>query len=191
MKVVGVVGSARVGGNTELLLQEALSVCSEAGIETRLIRLSDKRIQDCRGCQHCKKTGECVQRDDVAAIFEELVQADAFILGSPVYFGSVSGRMKCLINRIGYLAGAKGRPFTRKVGGGVVVARRAGMTFALMELNHFFLHQGMIVPGSSYWNVALGREPGDVLADNEGMQIVRDFAANIVWLLQHLVKEGN
>jgi multimeric flavodoxin WrbA len=187
MRVVGVAGSTREGGNTVRAVQEALAVCEEHGLSTQLIDLADKRIADCRVCGHCRRNpGECAQDDDVVPIYKELKQAAAIILASPVYYGSVTGKMKSLINRIGWLSGSEGRVFERKVAGAIVVGRRAGHLFAFSELNNFFLHQGMIVPGASYWNVAMGREPGEILGDAEGMATVRNFAANLAWLVKKL-----
>lgn len=189
MKVVGIAGSTRAKGNTLLLVEEALAVCRSEGLETQLITLADKRIEDCKVCLHCRrKPGECAQDDDVPAIYRDLKAASAFILASPVYFGSVTGKVKALIDRIGWLSSSEGRVFERKVGGGIVVGRRAGHVFAFNELNNFFLHQGMIVPGASYWNVAVGREPGEVAADDEGLATVRSFAANVAWLVKKIAE---
>ncbi|MBC7347823.1 MAG: flavodoxin family protein [Clostridia bacterium] len=185
MKVVGVVGSTRLQGNTLFLTQEALAVCRAEGLETQLITLADKKVEDCQVCQHCQRQpGTCAQDDDVPAIYRELKTAAGLILASPVYYGSVTGKIKAFIDRIGWLSRSEGRVFERKVGGAIVVGRRAGHLFALHQLNNFFLHQGMIVPGASYWNVALAHEPGEVAADAEGLATVRNFAANLAWLVK-------
>ncbi|MGB9920023.1 MAG: flavodoxin family protein [Moorellales bacterium] len=189
MKVVGVAGSTRRNGNTVRVLEEVLAVCRQEGLETRLIDLSDKRIEDCRVCLYCRRhPGECAQEDDLPAIYQELKAADALVLASPVYYSSLTARMKAFIDRVGWLSGSEGRVFERKVGGGLVVGRRAGHIFALNELNNFFLHQGMILPGSTYWNVAFGREPGEVSADAEGMATARNFASNLAWLVKKLAQ---
>jgi multimeric flavodoxin WrbA len=94
--------------------------------------------------------------------------------------------MKAFIDRSGYLGIAQGRPFERKVGGAMVVGRRAGHNFTLAELLFFFLYHGMIVPGSTYWNVAFGRDAGEVLSDEEGLRTVREFAKNVCWLIKKL-----
>lgn len=184
MKIIGIVGSPRRNGNTDKLVRLFLDVCQEHGIEGELVSLADKIIYDCKGCGRCATTKECIQGDDVVRIFTQLQEADGFILASPVYFGSITGVMKSFINRIGMLGGANGRPFSRKVGGALVVGRRAGHNFALLELLSFCLHQGMIVPGSDYWNVAFGRQPGEVEKDAEGLGTVRSFAENVSWLLK-------
>ena len=189
MKAIGVCGSTRLQGNTEYLLNVALQVCRDQGIETELITLADKQVEDCQNCRHCRQVpGECAQKDDVPPIYAALKGSNAFILASPVYYASISGKMKCFIDRIGWLSSGEGRVFERKVGGGLVVARRAGFIFALHELHSFFLQQGMIVPGSTYWNLAIGREPGEVARDEEGIRTAQNFAANLAWLVEKLSK---
>jgi len=186
IRVLGIVGSPRVGGNTERLVAEALKVAGDEGAETELVRLADKEIKPCDGCLSCRKTGECRIEDDFKPIFDKMVEADGIILSSPVYFGSATPQIKALIDRAGYLSGAKGRVFENKVGGALVVARRAGQNFTFAQLLFFFLQQGMIVPGSTYWNIAFGKEKGEVTKDEEGMNTARNFAKKMVWLIKKL-----
>jgi len=184
IKVVGIVGSPRAEGNTELLVREALRAAEEQGAEVEVITLWDKEIKPCDACLSCRKTKECRIKDDFPQIFEKMVGADGIIIGSPVYFGSATPQVKALIDRAGYLSVARGRVFENKVGGPLVVARRAGQNFTLAELLFFFLHQGMIVPGSIYWNIAFGRERGEVMKDDEGVKTVRTFGERLVWLIK-------
>jgi multimeric flavodoxin WrbA len=186
IRVVGIVGSPRIGGNTERLLTEALKAAAEDGAEAELLRLAESEVKPCDACLSCRKTGECRIEDDFKPIFDKMVEADGIILGSPVYFGSATPQAKALIDRAGYLSVAKGRVFENKVGGPMVVARRAGQNFTLAQLLFFFLHQGMIVPGSTYWNIAFGREKGEVAKDEEGIQTARNFGKRIVWLIGRL-----
>ncbi len=186
IRILGIVGSPRVGGNTELFVAEALKVAAEDGAETELLRLAGREIKPCDACLSCKETGECRIKDDFAAVFEKMLGADGIILSSPVYFGSATPQIKALIDRAGYTSLAKGRVFENKVGGAMVVARRAGHNFALAELTFFFLHQGMIVPGSTYWNVAFGREKGEVVKDEEGLRTARNFGKKMTWLIKRI-----
>lgn len=181
--ILGIVGSPRVKGNTELLVAEALKAAAEAGAETELLRLADKEIKSCDACLSCRKTGECVIPDEFNSVFEKMMDADGIILSSPVYFGSATPEMKALMDRAGYLSIAKGRVLENKVGGAIVVARRAGQNFTFAQLLFFFLHQGMIVPGSTYWNIAFGREKGEVLEDAEGVMTVKNLGTKMVWLI--------
>jgi len=187
--VVGVSGSPRKDGNTDTILRHTLATLESHGILTEQVTLRGKRIEPCRACRHCRSTGECIIEDDVRPLFDKLAAADGFILAAPVYFSGAAGQMKCFIDRIGYLSGARGRVFERKVGAPMTVARRAGHNFALAEMLFLFLHQGMIVPGSTYWNVAFGMDPGDVMSDAEGLRTAENLAHNMAWVLERLSTE--
>lgn len=184
--ILGIVGSPRKQGNTELFVSEALKAAEGNGVETELVRLAGKEVKPCDACLSCRKTGECRVEDDFKFIFEKMVRADGIILATPVYFGSATPQIKALIDRTGYLSIAKGRVFENKVGGAMVVARRAGQNFAFAQLLFFFLHQGMIVPGSTYWNIAFGREKGEVSSDEEGLRTARNFGKKFVWLIKRI-----
>lgn len=186
IRILGIVGSPRVGGNTEQFVGEALATAKGEGAETELLRLADKEIKPCDACLSCRKTKECHVKDDLKPIFDKMVEADGIILASPVYFSSATPQIKALIDRAGYLSAAKGRVFENKVGGAMVVARRAGHNFTLAQLLFFFLQQGMIVPGSTYWNMAFGREKGEVTKDEEGMQTAKNFGKKMVWLIRKI-----
>lgn len=186
VEVIGIVGSPRKGGNTEILVDQALKAAEEEGAETELITLSDKEIKPCDGCNGCWKTKECHIKDDLIPIFEKILKADGLILASPVYFGSATPNIKALIDRVGYVGTARGRLLENKVGGPLVVARRAGQNFTFAQLSYFFFITGMIMPGSTYWNIAFGREKGEVSKDEEGIRTVRNFGKKIVWLIKKL-----
>jgi len=183
MKVVGIVGSTRLGGNTEILTNIALDEIKKEGIETELISLAGKKIEPCDGCRACLETGRCHFSDDFEQIYAKMVEADGIILASPVYYGAASPQIVGLISRF---YSKRDKPLRRKVGGPIVVARRAGQNFTFAQLMFFFMIQEMIVPGSSYWNVAFGRLKGDVLKDEEGTNTIKTFGKNIAWLLKKL-----
>ena len=186
IRILGIIGSPRVSGNTEFFVAEALWAAKEEGAETELLRLADREVNPCDGCLSCIKTGDCHVKDDFKPIFDKMVKADGIILASPVYFSSATPQIKALIDRAGYLSIAKGRVFENKVGGAMVVARRAGHNFTLAELLFFFLQQGMVIPGSTYWNVAFGDKKGEVTNDKEGLQTARNFAKKMVWLIKNI-----
>ena len=181
MKVVGIVGSARKGGNTELLTNVALEEIRKEGIETELISLVGKKIRACDGCGDCKETDKCRFRDDFEEVYAKVVEADGLILASPVYYGAASPQIVAFISRF---YSKHGKPLSRKVGGPIVVARRAGQNFTFAQLMFFFMIQEVIVPGSTYWNVAFGRRKGDALKDEEGVNTVKRFGQNLAWLLK-------
>ena len=187
MKTIAICGSPRANGNTELLLKRCLSKLEESGIGTELIRLHGKKIHGCSACGVCKKTqdGTCaIKNDDFAPIFEAMKSADIIVVGSPVYYGSAVPEMMALLARAGYVSGSIGGIFARKLGGPIVVARRAGQNFTFAQLMYWFFINGMVVPGSSYWNIAFGREAGEVANDAEGLATIDKFAENLAWLAE-------
>jgi multimeric flavodoxin WrbA len=185
MKIIGIVGSPRPGGNTEMLTRTALEEISKEGIETELISLAGKKIAPCDACGSCRKTGKCHIEDDFEQVYSKMDEANGIILSTPVYFGAATPQMTSLISRCYAYRGAK-RPFENKVGGPIVVARRAGHNFTFAQLMFFFMISGMIVPGSTYWNVAFGREKGDVAKDEEGINTVRHFGKKLAWLAKKI-----
>jgi multimeric flavodoxin WrbA len=112
--------------------------------------------------------------------------ADAILLGSPTYFADVSSEMKALMDRCGMVSRANGDLFKRKLGAAVVAARRAGAIHVFDSINHFFLIGQMIVVGSNYWNIGMGREKEEVAKDEEGMQTMRVLGQNMAWLLKKM-----
>jgi multimeric flavodoxin WrbA len=185
MKVVGIVGSVRRGGNTEILTRIALEEVRKEGFETELIGLGGKKIEPCDGCRSCKKTGKCHIKDDFESIFAKMKEADGIILATPVYYGAATPQMVSLISRF---YSKRGKPLKNKVGGPIVVARRAGHNFTFAQLMFFFMISGMIVPGSSYWTVAFGRLKGEVLKDEERIDTVREFGQKLAWLIKKIKK---
>ena len=189
MRVVAFNGSPRPRGNTWILLRRVLEVLEQQGIETELVQVGGKEIRGCNGCRRCRTlaNGRCSREDDVAnECIAKMASADGILLGSPTYFSDVTTETKALIDRCGYVAKGNGDLFRRKVGAGVVSVRRAGATHAFDTLNHFFAINQMIVPGSSYWYLGVGREPGDVERDQEGLQTMKVLGENMAWLLKKL-----
>lgn len=189
MKVLGISGSPRRGGNTDLLIHRALELLAAEGLETDFLSLAERPIKPCMACQGCfrSETPQCTQLDPAfEGILERFAEADGILVGSPVYFGSATPQTMALLDRVGYVARRHGSLLRRKVGAGIVVARRAGQNFTLAQLNYFFLIAEMIVPGSTYWNIAFGREKGEVAQDSEGMQTITNLATNMAWLLKKL-----
>jgi multimeric flavodoxin WrbA len=117
---------------------------------------------------------------------EKMIQADGIILGSPTYFADVTSEIKALMDRAGFVARANEDLFKRKVGAAVVAVRRAGAIHTFDTLNHFFTISQMIIAGSSYWNIGIGRELGEVESDGEGIETMRVLGQNMAWLLQKL-----
>jgi len=188
MKVVGFNGSPRKGGNTFHAISTVFGELQKEGIETELIQLGGADIRGCRACYKCFETKDnrCIQKDDLNGFVEKMAAADGIIIGSPTYFANVSTEVKALIDRAGLVSRANGNLFSRKVGAAVVAARRAGGVNVYQNINLFFGIGNMIVPGSSYWNIGIGRNPGEILNDEEGMKTFRDLGVNVAWLLKKL-----
>ena len=159
------------------------------GIETELYSLAGKPIQGCIACYKCfeKKNKRCnVEKDIVNECIQKMTEADGILLGSPTYFADVTASMKALIERAGMVGRANTGLYKRKAGAAVVAVRRAGGIHVFNSLNYFFTINEMIVPGSSYWNLAIGRQPGEVNNDAEGMQTMKNLGTNMAWLLRKL-----
>jgi multimeric flavodoxin WrbA len=189
MRVLGINCSPRKGGNTEILINEVFKALEKEGIKTEFFQLGGKNVSGCIACMKCrkKKDGFCHQKNDVINdCIEKMVKADGIIIGSPVYFADLSVEAKALIDVAGYALRGAGNPLKRKPGAAVIAVRRAGAIHAFDSLNHFFLINEMIIPGSSYWNIAIGREKGDVLKDEEGISTMRVLGENMAWLLKKL-----
>jgi len=186
MKAVAFCGSARKNGNTALLLQTVLDPLTAQGVETELVELAGKEIPGCKACFGCFKNKDqrCVfKKDIVNDCIEKMIAADVILLGSPTYFADLSSEIKALIDRSGMVGRANPDMYKRKLGAAVVAVRRAGAIHVFDSLNHFFLINEMIVVGSSYWNIGIGREKGEVADDKEGMDTMKTLGENIGWLL--------
>ena len=189
MKVIAFNGSARKGGNTAQLVQAVFAPLAAAGIETELVELAGTHPHGCIACRQCftRKDRRCaVNTDAINEWIAKMEAADAILLASPTYFADVTSEMKALMDRAGFVGRANPEIFRRKIGAAVVAVRRAGAMHAYDTLNHFFLINEMIIPGSSYWNIGLGRESGDVQQDEEGLRTMRVLGENIAWLLEKL-----
>ena len=189
MKVVGFNGSARKDGNTATLIEYAFRELEKEGIETELIQLAGSKIQGCIACYKCFENRDkrcAVDNDVVNECIEKMREADGIILGSPTYFADITTDMKALIERAGFVAKANEDMFKRKVGAAVVAVRRGGAIHTFDSLNHFFFISQMIVPGSIYWNIGIGRDIGEVEKDEEGVETMKNLGQNMAWLLKKI-----
>lgn len=189
MKVVAFNGSARLDGNTAVMIRHVFAELEREGIETELVQLAGKRIRGCTACYRCfeNKDRRCSVKDDaVNDCIGGMLAADGIILASPTYFADVTAEIKALVDRSGLVSRANDDMLRRKVGAAVVVARRGGAIHAFDSLNHFFFISQMVVPGSSYWNLGYGREKGEVEQDEEALQTMRVLGENMAWLLKRL-----
>jgi multimeric flavodoxin WrbA len=189
MKVVAFNGSARKDGNTAVLLRSVIKVLEAEGFQTELIQLAGEQIRGCTACRACFETKDercAVTDDNINSYVQKMKEADGILLGSPTYFGMMSPEMKALIDRTGFVARANPDMLKYKVGAAVVAVRRAGGMSTFDAINHFFLINQMIVPGSSYWNIGVGHKKGEVANDEEGMQTMEVLGKNMAWLIKKL-----
>ena len=145
-------------------------------------------MRGCSNCGWCKThhEGRCaIDTDCINEAIAKMAAADAVIIGSPTYFAAITTETKALIDRAGRVCRGQGL-LKRKPGAAVTPARRAGSLNVFQAINNFFLVQEMIVPGSSYWNVATAAAPGDFENDSEGQGIMTTLGENMAWLLEKL-----
>ena len=193
MKVVAFNGSPRTNGNTAQSLQMVLKELEKEGIETELIQLGGHKVFGCLACGKCyeRRDNTCARQDDEMNNFiAKMNQADGILIGSPTYFSNVSTEVKALIDRCGFVNKAnEGKILRGKVGAAVVSVRRAGSNFTYAAINFFFGIAEMIIPGSSYWNMTLALEPGDVQKDEEGIRTFETLGRNMAKLLKQIHRE--
>jgi multimeric flavodoxin WrbA len=162
----------------------------QEGIETEIVQLGGRKVFGCLACGKCweSQNKRCVRQDDeMNTLIQKMIEADGIIIGSPTYFSNVSTEVKALIDRCGFVNKANGGDILRgKVGAAVVSVRRAGSTFTYSAINFFFGIAEMVIPGSSYWNMTLSLEPGDVQKDEEGIQTFQTLGRNMAKLLKQL-----
>lgn len=204
MKVIGICGSPRKEGNTEYFTKVVLKVLEKENIETEFISLRNKEISECTGCYACVKQKQCAIEDDFQEIFKKMTMADGIILSSPVYHGSITPKLKCLLDRAGFLCrwvanemvegkkgyDWKGTAFSRKVVAPITVARRTGHTFAFSQLLLWATVNDCIVVGSHYWNVGVAGSGGKIDGENdkEGIGIMEHLGSNMAYLIRQLNK---
>jgi len=190
MDAVAFNGSSRKDGNTAILLRRVLAELEKAGIETELVQLAHKRFAGCTACLKCAETmdNRCsgLKDDGLNECIEKMLAADAVIIGSPTYYANCTATTQALMERAGYATRKNGNPLARKVGAAVVAVRRGGAIHAFDSINHWFQINEMIVIGSSYWNIGIGREAGDVEMDEEGLETMTTLGRTMAWALKKL-----
>ena len=183
LKVLMLNGSPRPNGNIALALREMEQVFEESGVEYENIQLGKTDIRGCIACETCRKRGKCVFDDIVNELAVKFEAADGLVIGSPVYYGSANGTLVSALQRLFY---STSFDKSLKVGASVVSARRSGCTATFDELNKFFTLASMPVATSQYWNNIYGWEPGEGRVDEEGRQVMRVLARNMVFLMKSI-----
>ena len=183
-KILGISGSPKKKGNTAYAVNYALDSLQEKGFDTKFIFLSEKVIHPCIGCFRCSSSGTCYQEDDMQEIIDAMLWCDGLIIGSPVYFGMVSGQLKtmmdrCVCTRANY---GPGFPMTGKIGGAIACAnsRNGGQETTLQNIQTFMMQLNMMVvsDGPAYGHSG-GTIMHDAAKDDWGLQTVRNLAENV------------
>jgi multimeric flavodoxin WrbA len=190
MKVLLVNAGPHKQGNTFIALSAVSEQLKKNGIEAEIMQVGTHYVRSCIACAQCKAQGlgHCVFDDDICnRVIEQMAGSDAFIIGSPVYYGQPTGAALSLIHRMFYSAGDL---FRNKPAAAVAVCRRGGATAAYQTMNMAFEMMSMPIVTSQYWNIVYGREPGQAALDTEGMQTMRTLADNMAFLLKRIHADG-
>lgn len=182
MKVLLINGSPHMRGCTYTALSEVASELINQGISTQIFHIGTDPIAGCIACGACRKNGgRCFRNDVVNEVMSLAAQSDGIVLGSPVYYASISGQLSSFLDRL-FFAGSG--LMANKPGAAVVSCRRGGASAAFDALNKYFTISNMPVVSSNYWNQVHGSNPGEVKQDEEGMQTMRQLGRNMAWLLK-------
>lgn len=182
LKALLINGSPRAKGCTYTALTELKNTLEAEGIEVELLHVGNKDIRGCIGCRKCRETGRCVFDDIVNEVATKLREADAFVIGAPVYFSSPAGGAISFMDRLFYSTFRDDK--TMKVGAAVVTCRRGGNTASFDVLNKYFTINGMPVASSQYWNMVYGGSAEEVAKDAEGLQTMRTLGRNMAFMMK-------
>lgn len=187
MKVIAVNGSPNKEGNTFHALNIIGSRLNKSGIDMEILHIGNKLIRGCIACGKCRENNDekcSITTDSLNEWIQIIKAADGLILASPVHYSGIPGTMKCFLDRAFYVSSGNGGLFRNKVATAVVAVRRTGGSATLDSLYHFLSYSEMILATSNYWNVIHGRLPGEVLKDEEGVQVMEVVADNMAWLMK-------
>lgn len=190
MKILAINGSVRKDGNCADMLEVLRKTLEAEGVEMEVVQVGTN-IRPCLACYKCMETGKCVQTGDcVNETVEKFKEADGIVLASPVYHGTISGNLKCFIDRF-FLVGGLGRNiFKHKVGAALCTVRRSGGQATYQQLLGVLDAFEMVLVTSDYWNVIHGAEKGEAVQDIEGVEVVEKLGRNIAWVLKCIKNSG-
>lgn len=184
MKVILVNGSPHPHGCTFTALEEVAAELQRQGIETEHFWTGNKPIMGCLGCNQCLETKRCNNNQDTVNRFlEKAASTDGFIFGTPIHYAGPSGFIKSFMDRVFY---GKSDLFANKPAATIVSCRRGGALGGFEDLNRYYTISNMPVVSSKYWNQVHGTTPEEVRQDLEGLQIMRQLARNMAWILRSI-----
>lgn len=184
MKVLLINGSSRKNGNTFAALSQVAGALNAEGVETEIVHIGTAPVQGCTACMRCKTLGRCVFKDDLYNNLREKVEtADAYVIGSPVYYAGPNGALCAILDRLFF---SSKEHFAYKPAAAVVACRRGGASATFDRLNKYFTINNMPVVSSQYWNSVHGMFAGEAEQDGEGMQTMRTLGRNMARMLSAL-----
>ncbi|RBQ23453.1 Iron-sulfur flavoprotein [Candidatus Methanobinarius endosymbioticus] len=185
-EVILLSGSPRKNSNTVDILKTCAEEIEKNGLSTKILSLRGMKIQSCIACNKCVEKGNCVLKDGLDEIIDEIRQADGFIPATPVYFGTARGDIMAALQRMGKVSRGTDQFLSWMVGGPIAVGRRGGQTLTLQEMNMVFPINNMILVGSNYWNIVFALEEGTSGKDEEGINTIKLFSENVAKLINKI-----
>ena len=187
MKVFLINRSPHKNGCTNEALTEIKNELEKCDVDSEIFWIGTKPVRGCIACGKCVEDGFCVFDDDPAnEMIQKIIDSDAVIVGSPVYYAGPNGALCALLDRVFYQNGGR---FSHKPGAAVISCRRSGSTASFDRLNKYFTISGMPVVSSTYWNAVHGNTPEEVRQDKEGLHTMRTLARNMAWMLKAIENE--
>ncbi len=180
MKVLGIVCSPRKGGNTEIMMDEALAAARSCGAETELWTTAGKELKPCDACTSClKRNGKCHIKDDMQELYPKILATDGIIFGSPSYFYSVTAQAKIVIDRLYGLYNME--MLTNKVAGVISVALSSGHEGIYNQFNNFIRHCHMLPADHAK---GFAGDKGDIRKDRYAMKSSEELGKQVVSLIE-------
>ena len=182
MKILLVNFSPKEKGSTHFVLADMAEQLGKLGIDAEVFWMGNTVNGGCRGCLACRKAGKCVfEGDRVNELADAAKSADGFIFASPVHYAAASGNLAAALDRVFYSAA---KNFAFKPGAAVAVARRAGCSATIDQINKYFAINSMPIAPSTYWNMIHSAKPGDHVKDEEGVQTMSNLVNNMAWMVR-------
>jgi multimeric flavodoxin WrbA len=187
MNILGISGSPNESGNTAYAVRYALEIVETEKMNARYISLAKKEIHPCIGCWKCSETRKCQFDDDMDEIIDGMQWCDGLIIGSPVYFGLITGQVKVMMDRCVVLRCSEPFEMNGKVGAGIACGafRNGGQELTLQCIHTFMLQQNMrVINDGLPYSHSGATIVGNAKDDKLGMQTVENLAHNIASMLQ-------
>lgn len=187
MKIVGISGSPRKGGNCEKMIKTVLKAAENRGFETEEVLVSALKIAPCKACGACRERGSCIIEDDMETVNEKLAQADGIIVASPVYMGNYPAQLKALFDRSVILR-RQDFALKNKVGAALTVggSRNGGQEKTIQSIQDWMHIHSMIIVGDGAHFGGITWNPAE--EDEVGMKTVRDTVEKVCDVLKMVQK---